>query len=838
MEEEKKIEQGVVENVGQPALEEERSSFDIKRIFTIIVLNWQWFLLSMIICVSGAMLYLRTQRPVYQVTAKMLIKDDASMNNRRASNQMLSNMQDLGIISNSAGIDNEVEILMSHILAEQAVKELKIYTEYFSKGRIREVLVYKNQPINVDLDSISLAKLDEQMRSFTFTLTREGNKYVVDSEDGSVKGSFSSLPDTLATKWGTLKFTQNEDFEMGKGTTMIVKITAPTAIANRYVGSLSVSPTSKMTSIAQLVINDESTERGVDYLLKLAECYNEQANEDKNEVVRKTKEFINDRMREIELELSLTEKEIERYKRDNNLVQIRLDATQTTAQANNFTDRLTEAQVQLQILDDLRKYVDNMGSNHQLIPSNVGLTDGSSAQLIAEYNKTVLERDNLLKAVANEAPQIAKLNDRLNSLKVAIKEALKQARHTAEIQKQGIKKQYDMYQSRIEDTPEQERVLTEIGRQQEVKSNLYVLLLQKELESEMSLAATADKGKLIDKPVPTGKVSPKSTIIMMVAIILGFAIPLLLFFLIQILRYKIEGHDDVLRQTRLPIVADVAVASESAKSSAGIVVKENENNTIDEIFRSMRTNIQFMLQGDQKVILFTSTTSGEGKTFNAANLAVSFALLGKKVILLGLDIRKPALGRLFDMKDRSKGITSLLVREQVTRGDLDAVIQPSGVNDNLDLLLAGPVPPNPTELLARENLGEIISILREEYDYVILDTAPVGLVTDTLEIGKYADVTAYICRADYTPKSSFRIINSLAEEKKLPNMCIILNGVDMSKKKYGYYYGYGRYGKYGRYINSYNSYGGYSSYGTYGGYGYGGYGKSHYGKKDDTSIKR
>lgn len=838
MEEEKKIEQGVVENVGQPAMEEERSSFDIKRIFTIIVLNWQWFLLSMIICVSGAMLYLRTQRPVYQVTAKMLIKDDASMNNRRASNQMLSNMQDLGIISNSAGIDNEVEILMSHILAEQAVKELKLYTEYFSKGRIREVLVYKNQPINVDLDSISLAKLDEQMRSFTFTLTREGNKYVVDSEDGSVKGSFSSLPDTLATKWGTLKFTQNEDFEMGKGTTMIVKITAPTAIANRYVGSLSVSPTSKMTSIAQLVINDESTERGVDYLLKLAECYNEQANEDKNEVVRKTKEFINDRMREIELELSLTEKEIERYKRDNNLVQLRLDATQTTAQANNFTDRLTEAQVQLQILDDLRKYVDNMGSNHQLIPSNVGLTDGSSAQLIAEYNKTVLERDNLLKAVANEAPQIAKLNDRLNSLKVAIKEALKQARHTAEIQKQGIKKQYDMYQSRIEDTPEQERVLTEIGRQQEVKSNLYVLLLQKELESEMSLAATADKGKLIDKPVPAGKVSPKSTIIMMVAIILGFAIPLLLFFLIQILRYKIEGHDDVLRQTRLPIVADVAVASESAKSSAGIVVKENENNTIDEIFRSMRTNIQFMLQGDQKVILFTSTTSGEGKTFNAANLAVSFALLGKKVILLGLDIRKPALGRLFDMKDRSKGITSLLVREQVTRGDLDAIIQPSGVNNNLDLLLAGPVPPNPTELLARENLGTIISILREEYDYVILDTAPVGLVTDTLEIGKYADVTAYICRADYTPKSSFRIINSLAEEKKLPNMCIILNGVDMSKKKYGYYYGYGRYGKYGRYINSYNSYGGYSSYGTYGGYGYGGYGKSHYGKKDDTSIKR
>ena len=217
---------------------------------------------------------------------------------------------------------------------------------------------------------------------------------------------------------------------------------------------------------------------------------------------------------------------------------------------------------------------------------------------------------------------------------------------------------------------------------------------------------------------------------------------------------------------------------------------------------------------------------------------MSFALLGKRVILVGLDTRKPALGRLFDLKDRQRGITQLLVKDQVTHEDLTATIQPSGINNNLDLLLAGPVPPNPTELLARENLKTIVTMLRQDYDYIILDTAPVGLVTDTLEIAKVADVTAYVCRADYTPKSSFRIINSLAEEKKMPNMCIVLNGVDMSKKKYGYYYGYGRYGKYGRYINSYNSYGGYSSYGTYGGYGYGSYRNSHYGKKDDTSIKR
>ena len=402
----------------------------------------------------------------------------------------------------------------------------------------------------------------------------------------------------------------------------------------------------------------------------------------------------------------------------------------------------------------------------------------------------------------------------------------------------GIRSQYGKFQGKISTAPVAERILAQEGRQQDVKSALYMLLLQKREENNISLAATADNGKLIDEPLLEGKVSPRKMIILLASLVLGFVVPGCCIWLVSLFRYKIEGHEDLARLTDLPIIADVAVASDNAKDKAGIVVQANKNNQIDEIFRSMRTNIQFMLQGDEKVILFTSSTSGEGKTFNAANIAVSFALLGKKVILCGLDIRKPALGRLFGINDRNEGITPLLTLEKVTESDLKKQIKSSGVNANLDLLLAGPVPPNPTELLARENLKTIVTMLRQDYDYVILDTAPVGLVTDTLEIAKVADVTAYVCRADYTPKSSFRIINSLAEEKKLPNMCIVLNGVDMSKKKYGYYYGYGRYGKYGRYINSYNSYGGYSTYGTYGGYGYGGYGKSHYGKQDDTSIKR
>jgi capsular exopolysaccharide synthesis family protein len=310
--------------------------------------------------------------------------------------------------------------------------------------------------------------------------------------------------------------------------------------------------------------------------------------------------------------------------------------------------------------------------------------------------------------------------------------------------------------------------------------------------------------------------------------------------LLSFFRYRIEGREDVMKLTTLPIVADVPVASDSVKTTAGIVVQANKNNQIDEIFRSLRTNIQFMMKENEKVILFTSSTSGEGKTFLAANLAVSFALLGKKVILCGLDIRKPALGKLFNLSDRKIGATALLVKNSVTVEDVRSQVCESGVNDNLDLLLAGPTPPNPTELLARQNLEDTIEILKQQYDYIILDTAPVGLVSDTLQIAKFTNVSCYVCRADYTPKANIGVVNGLTKENKLPNTCIILNGVDMSKKKYGYYYGYGKYGKYGRYGYSRYGYGkyGYGKYG-YGNYGnYGNYADSRYSNKDDDSIKK
>ena len=823
----------------QPMNEEEQSWFSFQNLFAVLVINWHWFLMSFIIFICAALLYLRYAEPVYNMSAMMLIKDEGKKGN---SSQIISNMQDLGFMTTSVGIENEIYILQSRILARDAVKDLKLYTEYRSVGHVSKPLMYGNQPMNVDLDPLHLDSLDKELlkgvNSIRMTLTKEGSKYVVrgneyfnGKEGKAFARSFSSLPATFKIGLGTLTFTKNLGYDLEEGQTCQVTINPPMQVAGSYVKSMEVSPASKQTSIAQLTLKDKNIERGLDFLTRLVTCYNLQANADKNEIAMKTEEFINERISKINSELGLTEGAIEDFKRRNAVTDIGIDASSSVQMTSQYSAQLSKADAEIRILDNLRDYVNSPKNKYQLIPSNVGMTDATATNLINSYNQAVQDRNRLLKAASEQAPQVLTLTATIEELQQSIQNALLQARRSADINRQGIQSQYAKFQGKVSTAPVAERVLTQIGRQQDVKSGLYLMLLQKREENTISLAATADKGKLIDEPVYEGKVSPKSAIILLAAAVLGLCLPLGIIFLLSVFRYKIEGHEDIARLTTLPVIADVAVTTDNVKDKAGIVVKANKNSLIDEIFRSMRTNIQFMLKKDEKVILFTSSTSGEGKTFNAANLAVSFALLGKKVILCGLDIRKPALGRLFGVSDRNEGITSLLAMEKVTKEALDSQIKKS-VNDlqNFDMLLAGPVPPNPTELLARENFGDVVKMLRERYDYVIFDTAPVGIVTDTIQIGQHVDVTVFVCRADYTPKSSVSMINTLSKEGKFPNPCIVLNGIDMSKRKYGYYYGYGNYGKYGRYGN-YGSY-----YGNYGSYGQ--YAESHYGDKNDDSIKK
>lgn len=830
MEENKNL--GLASPMGE---QEETSSINFQTIYTAVILHWKWFVLSLIICMGCAMIYLRYKTPVYQAYAKLLIKDDDSRG--RGGKSGVLTTSNLGIMSNSTGIDNEMEILSSLSIAQQAVRDLKLYVNYSLEGKVKDHLIYNSEPISVDLDPSHLEKLNYPI---SLEINRKGSSYTVTGEylnpktgvTNSIEKTITSFPTRIDTKTGIITLQSNGDRGLlPEGRALKVTILSPKSVAAKYAGSLSVSQTSKTTTIAELVLKDESPQRAVDYLRQLAICYNRQANEDKNEIAVRTEEFINGRLEKINAELGSTEGSLEEYKKRNNMVELKMNAAQAVQNQDVYSQKLAEANTQMALLNSISEYLNDPSNKYQTLPSNVGLSDASATSLIDKYNDIVITRNRLLRSASESSPTVTPLTAQLDDLTSSIKRAMIQARKSMEIERNNIANMYGRYASQTNATPEQERILTQIGRQQDVKSGLYLMLLQKREENSISLAATADKGKLIDDPQYMGKVSPKSSMIMLIALILGLAIPAGVIFIVNFMRYKIEGHDDVAKLTSLPILADIAIASETAKTKADIVVHENQNNQMEEVFRSLRTNLQFIMAENEKVVLFTSSTSGEGKTFTAANLAVSFALLDKKVVLVGLDIRKPRLAELFEINDHQHGITNLLTQPDPTAADVKKQILKSGISNNLDILMAGPIPPNPAELVARKSLDQVIDILKETYDYVLIDSAPVGLVTDTLQIGRVANATVFLCRADYTPKEAFGYINDLAKEKKLPNMCVVINGIDMSKKKYGYYYGYGRYGKYGRY----GRYGHKS--GTYGGT-YGSYTSSHYGDVNDTSVKQ
>ena len=834
-----------------PEVEDQLSFFNLQFVIKTFVLNWIWFLLSVIIFMGLGFVYLRYTQPVYQIGAKMLIKNDD--NRRRSTSNQIMAATNLGTMTMSDGFENEVEILKSNSIAEGAVRDLKLYVNYSMEGRIVDRPIYKTTPLIVDMDQKHLDRLETPVDLEINRL--EGNEYEVRgsymlNDEPHTFRSTGAMPMSVNVKVGTFTIIPNYKYVSGwdNGRTLKVQVSNPKYVAFSYAAALTVEPLNKVTTIANLQATDVLPERGIDFLSQVAVVYNRQANEDKNEIAVRTEEFINDRLEKINAELGNTDGAIASYKRSNNIVDAASSAGASLNQTDNADNALAEMNTQIMLMESIKEYIMQPENKYQTLPSNVGLKDGAATSLITQYNQIALERNRLLRSASEQSPAVQTITSQLDDLTNSINRAIDQSKRTMNIERQHLASRYSKYQSKLSQTPQQERILTEIGRQQTVKSSLYIMLLQKREENSISLAATADKGKLVDEPVFMGKVKPKSAIIMLVCLVFSIGVPFLIFFLIELTRYRIEGHADVEKLTKAPIIADIAQSSQEAKTRGDIVVHENENNQMEEIFRAMRTNLQFMLKEDENVIMFTSATSGEGKTFCAANLAVSFALLDKKVILIGLDIRRPRLISLFELDKTDKGISVLLTRENPTLEEIKENIVPSGINKNLDLLLAGPVPPNPAELIARQSLEEIFTILRKEYDYVIVDTAPIGLVSDTLQVGRVVDASVIVCRADYTEKSAFGMINELISTQKLPNVSIAINGIDMSRKKYGYAYGYGKYGKYSKYgrygyksnYGKYGSYGAYSSYGSYGyhSYGYGTYTNSHYGNPEDKSVKQ
>lgn len=800
------------EIVNERQCETEDEKIDIQQLLFKYIIHWPWFVGAVLVCLIGAWIYLRMATPVYNISATVLIKDDKKGGNT-GSMVGLEELGLSGLISSSQNIDNELEVLRSKTLVKEVINLLNLYVSYTDEDGFPSKNMYKTSPVLVSLTPQEAEKLTDPM-VVEMALYGEGGLEVnVTVGDKEYQKHFEKLPAVFPMDEGTLAFFQSPDSLSLKKDTMeassnirhiTAKIKSPMKVARAYCENLKIEPTSKTTSVAVISLKNSSLQRGQDFINQLLEMYNRNTDNDKNEIAQKTAEFIDERINIISKELGSTEANLENFKRNAGITDLTSEAQIALTGNAEYEKKRVENRTQISLIEDLRKYI--RGNEYEVLPGNIGLQDPGLVATIERYNEMLVERKRLLRTSTENNPTIINLDTSIRAMKSNVQATLDGSLKGLLITKADLEREASRFSRRISDAPGQERQFVSIARQQEIKAGLYLMLLQKREENAIALAATANNAKIIDEAIADDiPVSPKRRMIYLIALVLGIGIPVGIIYLIGLTKFKLEGRADVEKLTTIPIVGDIPLTDEKNEKDGSIAVFENQNNLMSETFRNIRTNLQFMLQNDKKVILVTSTVSGEGKSFISANLAISLSLLGKKVVIVGLDIRKPGLNKVFRLSTKEKGITLYLANPET---DLMSLVQPSDINQNLYILPGGTVPPNPTELLARDGLDKAIEILKKSFDYVVLDTAPVGMVTDTLLIGRVADLSVYVCRADYTHKVEYTLINELAEEKKLPNLCTVINGVDLKRRKYGYYYGYGKYGKYYGYGKRY-------------GYGYG-----------------
>ena len=774
---------------------------------------WPWFIVSVVICCCCAYMYLRYSTPVYSASARILIKEQDSY--RSKASTPLADVTELATLNLTSLFDNEVEILKSKTLIKRAVTDLGLYITHAQRIKFGyDPQFYNNSPVQVYMTPEDAGNLRGKVGVRMIYDGKELTAYVSyankNRELVTTENHFTELPAALPTEVGVITFTPAADYVPDKTIELLAYISNPQSTAASYRGSMNVTPTSKTTTIANITVNNSIPARATDFINQLVKVYNEEANNEKNEVARKTAEFIEERISIINRELGSTENELATFKQRSGLTNLTSDAQIALQEKSRYEQQLAQNATQLNIVQDLQNYLLDDNNINEVIPSNIGLEDASLNNIINQYNTLIIERKRLLRTSSESNPAVINMNSSIEAMRNNVQTSIGSVLRGLQITQNTLQREADRFVGRINEAPKQEKEFITIQRQQEIKATLYTLLLKKREENALTLAATASNGRLIEAPAAGAPIAPRTKMILMAAFMLGLGLPVVIIYLKELLKYKIESRMDVEKLTNVSIIGEIPSCTQALKDSKNkIVVRENKNDMMEETFRAIRTNMLFMLEKGQKVVLVTSSIPKEGKSFVAANLAVSLAFLGKKTLIIGMDIRKPGLNKTFGFPTRSYGITNYLRNpEEVNLCDM---IIDSEISPNLHILPGGSVPPNPTELVSRPIFEETIELLKKDYDYIILDTAPIGLVTDTSIIAHVADLGIVVSRADYTPKAAFQNINNLQRDKIFSKLATLVNDIDMHTRKNTYSYNYGR--KYG--------YGYGRKYGFGYGYGYG-----------------
>ncbi|NML63656.1 polysaccharide biosynthesis tyrosine autokinase [Hymenobacter sp. RP-2-7] len=759
-----------------PLAPEQSNLVDIKRILLRYIRYWYLFLLGATISLTVAYLYLKYYAvPQYNVYSTLLLKDDKS-------GQELSNadaLNDLGVAKSTKNIDNEIEVIKSKSLMTRVVKELGLVTSYYIEGKIKDKEIYGNSlpikilPGKIDSTAAGNSFIIKLKPNNSFELTDGGRTkiYKFGEEISKSYGVFTVVPAIASSNTSTK---------------IIVRFQNIKQIADYYNHALGVQPVNKNASILLLSLTDPIPAKAKDILNKLMSVYNREAVEDKNLMTDNTLKFLNERLQYLTTDLSGVEKVVEKYKSVNGLTDISAQATEYTAQASNYNTQLSGLAIQIEVLESLENYLDKSASRYSTVPSTLGITNETLVALIGKFNELQMERERMLRTTEPDNILVQNINQQLADLRVNILENLRNIKNALQITRSNLQASSGQFQSKVKRVPAMERELLEINRQKLIKQNIYSYLLQKREETALTLAATASVARVLD-PAMGGDfpISPNTQTIYLMSLLLGLGMPFAGIYFASLLNNKVQTQQDVSNITSIPILGEIA--HNDAKDI--LAISPGTRSPISEMFRLVRTNLNYAAIGKEPLVtLITSSVSGEGKTFFSINLGASLVLTGKKVLLIDLDLRNPKISRELGLAN-GLGITNYLIDHDIS---IKNIIKSSEKIPDLFVISSGPIPPNPAELIMSSKFAHLIDELKASFDYILIDTSPVGQVADAFTISSLIDLTIYLVRYNYTQKGQLAILKNTFKNKTLSHPMIVLNDAkEINGSNYGYGYGYG-----------------------------------------------
>jgi len=759
------------------------TGFNLMEQLTSYLKKWYWFLISVVVFVSLAHLHIRYTIPLYNVSSTIIISQDDNI-----SNSELAAFKDLALLNqSSSSIENEIQVLKSRTILTNVVNSLKLNVQYFTEGRILDVENYPKSLVEINFlshDSIVQTK----SKTFHVKINSETSfSFVNEKGEELSKHSFGK---TITSSVGDIVITPNVASLNASSIGKIVKIKVSPVnlIAESYRNRLAIFPFGS-ASIVKISLNDAVKEKARDIINNLVEEYDKATIKNKKLASSRTANFINERLNLISGDLTEVDDEaagyLSRYGLTSNIA----------AQAQRVADidtrnaqEIAQLNTQLSLIESMRRFVLSQEGKYDLVPANLGFDDATITNTVSRYNTLILQRQRLLKTSSVQNPVVVNIDQQIDGLRQVLIGSLNSLKSSINISLKSLRTQDQYFSGKLYSAPTREKDLRVISREQTIKEQLYLYLLQKREEAEITSYITLSNSRVIDKASTLGSrlVSPNKKMIYMGATFLGFMLPFMILYVSNLLNTKISSREDLENMLTIPIIGSIP----KVKAKKRIMVSQNDRSGIAEAFRILRTNLDFMLatkgNNEAKIVFVTSTISGEGKTLVSSNLAKTLAISGKKIAYVGTDLRDPKFHNFFDLPNgkESTGVTNFIMNKELTPAD---IIYKDKEEETFDIIPSGTIPPNPAELLMNERVGQLFDFLRNTYDYVIVDTAPVSLVTDTMLISQYADLSIYIARENYSDKRILQIPQNLFNENRLPNIAMLLNAAGA---KMGYNYGY------------------------------------------------